>query len=292
MKAYVFPGQGSQFPGMAKDLYEQNSDAAEILNKADEILGFSISKTMFEGSEEELKQTRVTQPSIFIHSIAAVKAMGSDFKPDMAAGHSLGEFSALTACNALEFEDALKLVYQRAMAMQEACEKTPSTMAAIMGLEDDVIEKTCREIEETVVPANYNSPGQVVISGSREGINQACEKLKEAGAKRAVELNVGGAFHSPLMEPARANLAEAIDQTNFSKPSAPVYQNADAQPQEDPEAIKENLKKQLTSPVKWTQTVQKMRDDGATSFIETGPGKVLQTLIKKVDRSLEVSGTG
>lgn len=291
MKAYLFPGQGSQFPGMGAQLKEQNAEAAAIFKQADEVLGFPITKTMFEGTEEELRQTNITQPAIFIHSLAAIKALGNDFQPAMAAGHSLGEFSALAACNALSFEDALLLVHQRASAMQKACEKEPSTMAAVLGLEDDKIEQVCSEINETVVPANYNSPGQVVISGSKEGIRIACEKLTEAGAKRAIELNVGGAFHSPLMEPAREELAAAIDKTDFSKPAAPVYQNVDALPHDDPEKIKENLKKQLTAPVKWTQTVQKMIEDGADEFVEAGPGKVLRTLVKKIERKAEVSGT-
>lgn len=288
MKAYIFPGQGSQFPGMGKGLYEVSEVTQKMFDRANEILGFPITEVMFNGTEEELKQTNVTQPAIFLHSIALVKAAGEKFAPDMAAGHSLGELSALAACGALDWEDALKLVAARANAMQKACELQPSTMAAILGMDDETIENTCREIDEVVVAANYNSPGQVVISGSVEGINKACEVLKERGAKRAIVLNVGGAFHSPLMEPAREELAAAIENTNFRKPICPVYQNVNAQPVTDPEEIKKNLIAQLTAPVRWTQTVQNMLKDGATTFIEAGPGKVLQGLVKKIDRSAEV----
>lgn len=288
MKAYIFPGQGSQFPGMGKGLYEVSEVTQKMFDRANEILGFPITEIMFNGTEEELKQTNVTQPAIFLHSIALVKAAGEKFAPDMAAGHSLGEFSALAACGALDWEDALRLVAARANAMQKACELQPSTMAAILGMDDETIENTCKEIEDVVVAANYNSPGQVVISGSVEGINKACEVLKEKGAKRAIVLNVGGAFHSPLMEPAREELAAAIENTTFRKPICPVYQNVNAQPVTDPEEIKKNLIAQLTAPVRWTQTVQNMLKDGATTFVEAGPGKVLQGLVKKIERSAEV----
>jgi len=285
MKAYVFPGQGAQFVGMGKDLYENYPVAKKLFEKANEILGFRITDLMFEGTEEDLKQTRVTQPAIFLHSVILAKTL-EDFKPEMVAGHSLGEFSALVANGALSFEDGLKLVYKRAMAMQKACEIEQSTMAAIIGLEDKMVEDVCAAIDEIVIPANYNCPGQLVISGSMKGVDIACEKLKEAGAKRALPLKVGGAFHSPLMEPARVELAEAINSTNFNTPVCPVYQNADAKPYTDPVKIKENLIKQLTSPVRWTQTMQNMIADGMTSYTEVGPGTVLQGLLKKVDRKM------
>lgn len=290
MKAYVFPGQGSQFKGMGQDLYEHSPEAKALFDQANRILGFDITKIMFEGTDEELKQTNVTQPAIFIHSVikASVEA---DFKPEMVAGHSLGEFSALVAAGVLSFEDGLRLVAQRADAMQKACEVQPSTMAAILGLADQVIEEVCASIEdEIVVPANYNCPGQVVISGSVEGVNKACELLKAAGAKRALILQVGGAFHSPLMEPAREQLAEAIKNTVFSAPACPIYQNFSAKPSTDIDEIKSNLIAQLTAPVRWTQSVENMVIDGATLFIECGPGKVLQGLIKKISPSAEVSG--
>ncbi len=287
MKAYVFPGQGAQFPGMAKDLYEGSEKAKELLEQANDILGFRITDTMFEGSAEELKQTKVTQPAIFLHSV--VLAAVSDFTPDMVAGHSLGEFSALVANGVLSFEDGLRLVSQRAQAMQKACEVNPSTMAAILGLDDDVVENICSGIDEVVVAANYNCPGQLVISGSHKGIEIACEQAKEAGARRALPLPVGGAFHSPLMEPARVQLEAAIDTTNFNQGSCPVYQNVTAKAETDIAQIKENLKIQLTAPVRWTQSVQSMVADGATDFIECGPGKVLQGLVKKIHREAEVS---
>lgn len=286
MKAYVFPGQGAQFVGMGKDMYEQSALAKELFEKANEILGFRITDLMFEGTDEDLKQTKVTQPAIFLHSVILAKTLGESFKPEMVAGHSLGEFSALVANQALSFEDGLVLVSKRAMAMQKACEAEPSTMAAILGLDDEVVEKALAEIDEVVVPANYNSPGQLVISGSIKGIDMAIEKLTALGAKRALKLPVGGAFHSPLMEPAKIELAEAINSTKFSTPICPVYQNYTALPVSDPEQIKENLIAQLTAPVKWTQTVIKMLEDGASSFTESGPGKVLQGLIKKVDRQI------
>lgn len=287
MKAYVFPGQGSQFSGMGKDLYDSSPLAKEMFEKANEILGFDITKIMFEGTAEELKETKVTQPAIFLHSVILAATLGDAFKPDMVAGHSLGEFSALVANKTLRFEDALLLVSKRALAMQKACEVEPSTMAAILGLEDEVVEKTCADINGIVVAANYNCPGQLVISGSIEAVNEACEKLKEAGAKRALLLPVGGAFHSPLMEPARAELATAIEATEFSEPICPVYQNVPATAVNDASTIKDNLLKQLTAPVKWTQTMQNMIADGASSFTEVGPGKVLQGLVKKVDRQME-----
>lgn len=289
MKAYVFPGQGAQFIGMGKHLYESNPEARELFEKANEVLGFRITDIMFDGTEEELKQTRVTQPAIFIHSVILARTLGSDFKPDMTAGHSLGEFSALAAAGALTFEDALRLVSKRAMAMQKACDMQPSTMAAVLGLPDEKVEAICAETEG-VTPANYNCPGQVVISGTMEGIDAACEKMLAAGAKRALKLKVGGAFHSPLMLPAQEELAEAINATEFHKPVCPVYQNVDGKPHSEPAEIKENLLKQLTSPVRWTQDVQAMIADGATEFVELGPGSVLQGLVKKIDRSMQVSG--
>ena len=287
MKAYVFPGQGAQFPGMGKDLYDNSEIAKELFEKANEILGFSITDIMFGEDAEALKQTKVTQPAIFLHSVILAKVLGSSFKPEMVAGHSLGEFSALVSAGYLSFEDGLKLVSKRAMAMQKACEQNPSTMAAVIGLENEVVEKICADIKEVVVPANYNYPGQLVISGSNEGIDIACEKLTEAGARRALKLPVGGAFHSPLMEPARAELEQAIDKTNFAKGVCPIYQNVTATAITNPEEIKENLKKQLTSSVLWTQTMQQMIADGLTSVTEVGPGKVLQGLFKKVDRKLK-----
>lgn len=288
MKAYVFPGQGAQFTGMGKDIFEANPAAASLFRKADEILGFKLTDIMFHGTADEQKQTKVTQPAIFLHAVAV--ALTSDsFKPDMVAGHSLGEFSALVSNKTLSFEDGLKLVSKRALAMQHACEINPSTMAAIIGLDDKVVEDICASIDDVVVAANYNCPGQLVISGTIRGIEIACEKLKAAGAKRALPLQVGGAFHSPLMEPAREELAAAIDQTNFSKPVCPVYQNVNALPSTDVEAIKKNLIAQLTAPVRWTQLVQHMAGDGATAFIECGPGKVLQGLVKKIVPTAEVS---
>jgi [acyl-carrier-protein] S-malonyltransferase len=286
MKAYVFPGQGSQFTGMAKDLYESNPQAKKLLEQANDILGFRITDIMFSGSAEDLKQTKVTQPAIFIHSVALAKS-ASNFIPDMVAGHSLGEFSALVANGALTFEAALSLVYKRAMAMQKACEINPSTMAAILGLDDKVVEDVCASIDEVVVAANYNCPGQLVISGSMKGIEIACEKLKAAGAKRALPLQVGGAFHSPLMEPAREELAQAIETTTFSQPICPVYQNVNALPSTDIATIKKNLIAQLTAPVRWTQSVQQMTKDGAKTYIECGPGKVLQGLVKKISPEVE-----
>ncbi len=289
-KAYVFPGQGAQFVGMGKDLYDQFEIARDMFAKADEILGFSISNEMFNGTDEGLRQTKITQPAIFLHSVIAAKCLGADFTPDMVAGHSLGEFSALVANGTLNFEDGLKLVYQRAMAMQEACEMKPSTMAAVLGLDDAKVEEICASITSgVVVPANYNCPGQLVISGDIEAINEACEKLKAAGAKRALVLQVGGAFHSPLMKPAEEKLASAIENTHFNTPSCPVYQNVSAKAETDPQTIKDNLLKQLTAPVKWTQCVQAMVTDGATNFVELGPGKVLQGLVKKIAPGAELA---
>ncbi|WP_294142090.1 ACP S-malonyltransferase [uncultured Sanguibacteroides sp.] len=287
-KVFVFPGQGAQFVGMGKDLYENSPEAKELFERANEILGFRITDLMFNGTEADLKQTKVTQPAIFLHSVILAKSLNE--KPDMVAGHSLGEFSALVANGALSFEDGLKLVHARALAMQKACEANPSTMAAVLGLPDETVEKILDEIDEVVVTANYNCPGQLVISGSNKGIEIACEKLKAAGAKRVLPLNVGGAFHSPLMEPARKELAEAIMNTKFSQPSCPVYQNVNAAPVSDPEEIKTNLIAQLTASVRWTQTVHNMLSDGASSFLEIGPGKVLQGLIKKVNPDAETSG--
>ncbi len=290
MKAYIFPGQGSQFPGMGKDLYESSAVAKATMEQANEILGFRITDIMFSGTEEALKQTKVTQPAIFLHSVALLRTLGDTFKPDMVAGHSLGEFSALVGNQTLSFEDALVLVSKRAMAMQKACELQPSTMAAILNLDDAIIETICAEITATgeiVVAANYNCPGQLVISGSLNGVNLACEKMKAAGAKRALVLPVGGAFHSPLMEPARIELEAAIQVTTFKKPFCPVYQNVTATAISDPVQIQINLAKQLTAPVRWTQTMQQMMADGATSFIEAGPGKVLQGLVKKVNKEME-----
>lgn len=289
MKAYVFPGQGAQFSGMGLDLYENSPLAQELFEQANDILGFSITDIMFEGSAEDLKQTKVTQPAIFLHSVILAKTLGEDFKPDMVAGHSLGEFSALVAAGALTFEDGLKLVSQRAQAMQKACELQPSTMAAVLGLEDEVVENVCEETEGVVVAANYNCTGQLVISGEIDAINKACETLKEAGARRALVLPVGGAFHSPMMEPAREELAAAIENTTFSKPNCPIYQNVTASAITDENEIKANLISQLTAPVRWTQSVQQMIADGATHFTEVGPGKVLQGLVKKINRQAETA---
>lgn len=289
MKAYVFPGQGAQFSGMGKDLYEKSDLAKTLFSKANEILGFDIQQTMFEGSDEELKQTRVTQPAIFLHSTILAACLGDVFQPGMVAGHSLGEISALVANKTLKFEDGLKLVYKRALAMQAACEAQPSTMAAILGLEDETVEKICSEVNGIVVAANYNCPGQLVISGSVPAVEEACSRLTEAGAKRAMILQVGGAFHSPLMEPAREELAAAIGGTEFSRPICPVYQNVTAIAVSNPDEIKKNLMAQLTAPVKWTQTMNRMIADGATEVIEVGPGKVLQGLFKKVDRAFPCS---
>ena len=291
MKEFVFPGQGAQFVGMGKDLYENNPVAKEMFDKANEILGFNITDLMFNGTDEDLRQTKVTQPAIFLHSVILAKTMGDDFNPDMVAGHSLGEFSALVAAGALSFEDGLRLVSARAQAMQKACEKTPSTMAAVLALPDAKVEELCASVTEgVVVPANYNCPGQIVISGSIEGVDAACAKMLEAGAKRALKLKVGGAFHSPLMEPARAELADAIAHTDFHAPKCPVYQNVNAEPQTDPKTIKKNLIAQLTAPVRWTQTIQNMIAAGADTFVEVGPGAVLQGLVKKISSEVATSG--
>lgn len=290
MKAYIFPGQGAQFTGMGLDLYEKSSLAQELFEKANDILGFSITDVMFEGTPEELKQTKVTQPAIFLHSVILAKVLGDDFKPEMVAGHSLGELSALVANGVLSFEDGLTLVSKRALAMQKACEIKPSTMAAVLGLDDKIVEDTCAEIDGIVVAANYNCPGQLVISGEVEAIEKACEVLTEKGARRALVLPVGGAFHSPMMEPAREELAKAIEETTFNEPTCPVYQNVVAKAVTNPTEIKENLMVQLTAPVKWTQCIQAMIADGGTEFIEVGPGKVLQGLMRKIDRSVTASG--
>ncbi|MDE5838300.1 MAG: ACP S-malonyltransferase [Paramuribaculum sp.] len=290
MKAFVFPGQGAQFVGMGKDLYDNNATAREMFEKANDILGFRITDIMFSGTDEELKQTKVTQPAIFLHSVILAKTLGDDFNPDMVAGHSLGEFSALVAAGALSFEDGLRLVAARAQAMQKACELKPSTMAAVLALPDEKVEEICDGIDGVVVCANYNCPGQIVISGEEGAIDEACAKLLEAGAKRALKLKVGGAFHSPCMEPARAELAEAISATEIHTPVCPVYQNVDALPHTDPAEIKALLVAQLTAPVRWTQTVKNMIENGATEFVELGPGKVLQGLVSKIDRNVTVSG--
>lgn len=287
MKAYVFPGQGAQFSGMGADLYEKSAAVRELFDRADQILGFSISKIMFTGTDEELRQTKVTQPAVFLHSVALAKALGDSFQPDMVAGHSLGEFSALVAAGAMNFEDGLRLVSKRALAMQKACEAVPSTMAAVLGLPDEKVEEICKATDGIVVPANYNCPGQLVISGEIPAVDAACEAAKAAGAKRALRLPVGGAFHSPLMEPAREELAKAIAETAFKAPVCPVYQNVSTTAITDPEQIQKNLIAQLTAPVKWTQSVQNMVKDGATVFIEVGPGKVLQGLVKKIEPSAE-----
>ncbi|MEQ3690093.1 MAG: ACP S-malonyltransferase [Flavobacterium sp.] len=287
MKAYIFPGQGAQFTGMGKDLYENSNLAQELFEKANEILGFNITDIMFEGTAEELKETKVTQPAVFLHSVILAKTLGDDFKPEMVAGHSLGEFSALVANGALSFEDGLKLVSQRALAMQKACEIKPSTMAAVLNLDDKIVEDICASIDGVVVAANYNCPGQLVISGEYKAVEEACEKMKEAGAKRALILPVGGAFHSPMMEPAREELAAAIEATTFSTPICPVYQNVTASAVSDAEEIKKNLIIQLTAPVRWTQSVQQMIADGATSFTEVGPGKVLVGLVGKINKEAE-----
>ena len=289
MKAYVFPGQGAQFVGMGKDLYDNSAEAKELFEKANDILGFRITDIMFAGTDEQLKQTKVTQPAVFLHSVILAKVLGSDFQPAMVAGHSLGELSALVASGSIQFEDGLKLVSARALAMQEACEAEPSTMAAILGLEDDVVEKVCEEVDGVVVAANYNCPGQLVISGAIPAVKNACEKLTEAGAKRAMVLPVGGAFHSPLMEPAREKLAAAIEATEFDTPSCPVYQNVTASAVIDPSEIKNNLIAQLTASVRWTQTMQNMIAAGCTSATEVGPGRALQGMFKKVDRKFETS---
>ena len=289
MKAHIFPGQGAQFVGMGLDLYENHSLAQELFEQANDILGFSITDIMFEGTADDLKQTKVTQPAIFLHSVILSKVLGDAFKPEMVAGHSLGEFSALVANGTLNFEDGLKLVSQRALAMQKACELKPSTMAAVLSLADEVVEEICDSIDGIVVPANYNCPGQLVISGDVEAVNEACEKMKEAGARRALLLPVGGAFHSPLMEPAREELAAAIDATNFNEPNCPIYQNVPTTAVTSASEIKNNLMLQLTAPVKWTQSIQQMIKDGGNTFVEVGPGKVLQGLVKKIDSGVETS---
>ena len=285
-KAFVFPGQGAQFVGMGKDMYENSELAKELFEKANEVLGFRITDLMFEGTDEDLRQTKVTQPAIFLHSVILTKAYADKFTPSMVAGHSLGEFSALVAAGALDFEDGLKLVYKRALAMQKACEAVPSTMAAVIGLADEKVEEICASIDGVVVPANYNCPGQLVISGSHEAIDAACEKLSEAGARRALKLPVGGAFHSPLMDPAKEELAAAIEQTTFKTPICPVYQNVSTKAETDPEVIKKNLVAQLTAPVKWTQSVQNMVADGMEQLVECGPGTVLQGLMKKINKEI------
>lgn len=289
MKAYIFPGQGAQFSGMGLNLYESSDAAKDLFHQANDILGFEISKIMFEGTAEELKETKVTQPAVFIHSTVLATVLDEKFQPDMVAGHSLGEFSGLVANKTLKFEDGLKLVYKRALAMQKACEITPSTMAAVLGLDDETVEKVCSQIPGIVVAANYNCPGQLVISGEIEAVEKACENLKEAGAKRALMLPVGGAFHSPLMEPAREELATAIENTTFNNPICPIYQNVSTKAVSLPDEIQQNLIAQLTAPVKWTQSIQQMIKDGATEFIEVGPGNVLQGLVKKIDRSVPTS---
>ena len=294
MKAFVFPGQGAQFVGMGKDLYDNNPIAKELFEKANDILGYRITDIMFNGTDDDLKQTKVTQPAVFLHSVISARCMGDAFKPEMTAGHSLGEFSALVAAGALSFEDGLKLVYARAMAMQKACEAQPSTMAAIIGLADEQVEAICAKVSKmgkgVVVPANYNNPGQLVISGNIEAVNEACEQMKEAGAKRALLLKVGGAFHSPLMQPAKDELQAAIEQTEFQTPKCPVYQNVDGKPHTEPAEIKQNLIAQLTSSVRWTQCVQSMIADGATDFTECGPGKALQGMIAKINREVSAHG--
>ena len=286
MKAYVFPGQGAQFTGMGKDLYDNSDLAKTLFKQANELLGFDITKVMFDGDKEELTQTKVTQPAIFLHSVILAKVLGDSFKADMVAGHSLGEFSALVAANYMNFEDGLTLVYKRALAMQKACEQNPSTMAAILGLEDQIVEEVCNNITGIVVPANYNCPGQLVISGSNVAVAEACQKLTEAGARRALQLPVGGAFHSPLMEPAQIELAKAIESTPFNEGDCPIYQNVTAKAETKPEEIKSNLIKQLTASVRWTQTIEQMKEDGLSTVTEVGPGKVLQGLFKKMDRAL------
>lgn len=290
MKAYIFPGQGAQFVGMGKDLYNESAKAKEMFEQANEILGFRITDLMFEGTDEDLRQTKVTQPAIFLHSVILAATLKDEFKPEMVAGHSLGEFSALVAAKALSFEDGLKLVYKRALAMQKACELNPSTMAAVLGLPDETVEEVCKLVDDVVIPANYNCPGQVVISGSITGIDTAIEKMKDAGARRALKLQVGGAFHSPFMEPAKVELSAAIAETQIEDPICPIYQNVSTKGETDKTVIKENLIAQLTSPVKWTQSVENMIDDGATEFVELGPGKVLQGLVNKINREMITSG--